>query len=259
MSFCPSALPVDRRAWVDELVAHPLARFSKVPLHAFGSASQFYDSLVALGSITYDPGPADLRVYAGGRHFFEWRPEGRVERLSLANERFFYGGELGRSFFGREMGALRLGWLHFPDARLAYITIGVEAATLTTDAEWRFRFLLNLWVGALGTVGPARGEWIHLIAELGKKLSSNFIAAHEVGLNVACSYHATDAPALGIGRHEMLTIALGPTLTWQGAAGRWSVGLPFRMLLDSEMAGGRPLTHPSVLGAPGLEVKWGPR
>jgi len=260
MIFSPTALPVDRRTWVNEQIAHPLTRLDKVPLHAFAAAGQYSDSIAGLGSLNYDPGPFELHAYAGGRQFLGLSPEGRAERASLANERFFYGGELGRSFFGRQMGGLRLGWLHFPDANLAYVTVAVEASTrIAADSPWRFRSLLNLWVGALGTAGPARGEWIHLITELGKTLSDNFVGAHELGLNVTCSYRAADAPALGPGRHEMLMLALGPTLTWQGAIGRWSVGLPFRMFLDSQVAVGKPLTHPSVLGAPGLEVKWGPR
>ncbi len=241
-------------------MAHPLYRVAKQPrLYAYGGASQYLDSLVGVGSVGWDLGPVDFRAVAGGRHFFEWRSEGVAERVRLVNERYFLGGEIGRSFFGREMGALHLGWLQYPAAKLAYVTVNIDTATrFISGSEWRYRFILSYWACAMGTLSQSRGDWVHLISEVGKGLSENFLGASEVGLNVAWTYRATDALALGTGRHEMMTLALGPTLAWQGATGRWTVGVPFRMFLDSDVKAGK-LTHPSVLGAPGFEVKWGPR
>ncbi len=67
MTFSPTALPVDRRTWVNEQIAHPLTRLDKVPLHAFAAAGQYSDSIAGLGSLNYDSGPFELHAYAGRR------------------------------------------------------------------------------------------------------------------------------------------------------------------------------------------------
>jgi len=252
---------VERRAWVNEQISHTLYRQAKDhQVSLFGSAGQYLDSLNGLASLGYDPGPVEARGFIGGRYFFEWRPEGRAEKRALLNEQFFYGGEIGRSFYGREMGAIRLGWLHYPDAVLAYATIGIETANrLGKDIPWLYRFQLNYWINALGTLSRMRGNWIHLGLDLDHTLSDNFAGASSIGVHVSWSYRSTDVTALGVGRYELMQIGVAPTVNWQGSTGRWSVSIPLRMFLDAEVATGKSLTHPSVLGAPGLEVKWGPR
>lgn len=259
MSLTRPAWGLERRTWMNEHIHHTVFRPGKtIPLFSYLSSSAYQDSVSALASVLWDPGPFDLRAYGGGRAFLGLTAEGRAEQARLSNERLYYGFELGRSYYHRQSGALRAGWLHFPQAGLGFMTIGLETShRVNTNAPWFFRLLVSYWINVLGRRTPAGGDSLNLSLEIQRAAEGQFLGVTGWGVAVSTVFRSPDLAKLGVGRYDVVALGLSPTAKWSGTTGNWEASLDLRVFLDTELRSGAPTSNPSVLAVPGVSVRWG--
>ena len=253
------AWAVERRTWVNDQIAHTVFRPSKaLHLYSFLSSTAYQDSINALGSVQWDPGPAEIRVFGGGRAFLGLTAEGRAELAALANERLFYGFELGRSYYHRQSGALRLGWIQFPQANLGFVTVGIETShRVNTNAPWFFRLLISYWINVMGKRTVAGGDSLNLSLEINRVTEGQFLGITAWGVAVSTIFRSPEFARLPAGRYDVVSFGISPTAKWSGTSGNWEASLDFRVFLDSEQRTGLPTSNPSVLAVPGVSVRWG--
>ncbi len=250
---------VERRTWMNQQITNTVFRPAKeTSLFSFVSASQYVDSINVLASLAWDPGPLELRGFGGARSFLDWTAEGRIESAELANERFFYGAELGRSFYSKETGAIRIGWLQYPQSRTGFVTLGLETSKrIHSEHPWFYRLLFSYWLNVLGTRTLAQGDSLNTNVEITRTLEKNALGLNELGLQFSWIYRTTDVLRLGAGRYDLMMFGISPTAKWQGSSGTWALSLNLRMFLDTQFTLTKAMTHPSALAVPGVSVSWG--
>ncbi len=254
-----SAPALDRRTWANAHIQHTVFRPAKdIKVHAFATSTQYLDSFNSLASVTLDPGPVELRAFGGVRNFLGATVDGRAEQVALDKERLFYGFELGRSYYHKETGAIRLGWLQFPETQLGFVTIGIETSRrLNFNSPWFYRMLFSYWVNILGKTTGAGGDCLNLNLEITKNAESHFLGISEWGAFLSMSLRNPDVGKMPDGRYDVVAFGLSPTAKWQSSSGNWEASLDLRFFLDAEKRAGQSTTNPSALAVPGVSVRWG--